>query len=342
MPGEFAINAELVKLACLAEMTQQLVFALSSETTNRGLRLENSTSRYDVLTSAEDFLDTWGPGYFICNKANPKKIHAIAIAGGFVSLVDSKTSRFHSAKGRLPESGSWAAFEPHIIMRMGTAVSINEKCCMDEAVYRGNSFCALETMGIHEGIWGPQERQAGLQGGQYLIGTYSQTWKKIPGTTLKQRTLPQSNWCLIHFLEQSWGLQVSFCTNVARRVSLRELVTDLLPMFVNPLEQDNWQELNNGHNIIKAFTRGDLFAWLHTLSPTLQLYVLGLVRTILEQLQHTGLDRRSTTLVIAWPQKDDIERGLKIPCKAETCWAQCWSALKDALRPATSPLSLVG
>lgn len=110
---------------------------------------------------------------------------------------------------------------------------------------------------------------------------------------------------------------------------LRELVTDLLPIFVNPLKQDIWQELVNSHDIIQAFTQGNLFAWLLTLSPSLQNYVLTLVRTILEQLQHTGIDRRNATLVIAWPQEGDIERGLKVPCKAQTCWAQILADAED-------------
>ena len=326
VPGDLAVNAELVELTCLAEMTQQPVIAFSLETTTR---LESGTSRFDIIASAEDLLDTWGPGYFIHDSANHNQIHAIALGGGFVSLVDSNTSRFHWVKGKLLESASWAAFQPYTVMRIDTAVSINGNCCIDEAVYRESSFCALEPLGTHEIFWEPQERHAGFQGGQYLTGIYSQTWKKIPGTTLKQRTLQQSNWRLINFLEQSWGLQVSFCTSVARRVSLRELVTDLLPIFVNPLNLDTWQELVDSHDIIGAFTRGNLFAWLCGLSLFLQNYVLTLVRTILEQLQHTGVDRRNATLVIAWPREGDLERGLKIPCRAETCWAQLVADAED-------------
>ena len=196
-------------------------------------------------------------------------------------------------------------------------------------MYRKSSFCALEPLGTHGVFWEAQERQAGFQGGQYLLGTYSQTWKKLPGTTLKECALQQADWRLIHFLEQSWGLQISFCTSVARRVSLRELVTDLLPMFVNPLEQTTWRDLVDGYNIVQAFANGDIFAWLRNLSHSLQLYVLNLVRTILEQLQHTGFDSRNTTLVIAWPQEGDIGRGLKIPCRAETCWAQVIADAED-------------
>ncbi|KAL9098636.1 MAG: hypothetical protein Q9163_005743 [Psora crenata] len=329
VPEDFAINAELVELTCLAEMTQQPVLAFYLVATSREWGLESGTSRYDVLTNAENCLDTWGPGYFVYDKAPSSNIYAVAIGSGFVFLVDSKTSRFHWAKGQLSESASWTPFEMHTIMRIGTGVSINEKCCLDEYIYRKSSFSALEPLGTHENLWETQERQAGLQGGQYLIGTYSQTWQKVPGTTLKQRALQQPNWRLIHFLEQSWGLQVSFCTSVARRVSLRELVTDLLPVFVNPLEQGTWAKLVNGHKIIQAFTQGNLFDWLRTLSPLLQRYVLTLVRTILEQLQHTGLDRGKTALVIAWPQEGDIGRGLKIPCKAETYWAQVIADAED-------------
>ena len=240
VPGNFSISAELVELTCLADITQQMVLAFSSGATSREVLLEKGIFLYDVLANAEDFLDTWGPGYFIHSKANPSKIHAIAIGDGFVTLVDSRTSRFHWAKGALPESALQVDFEPYSMMRIAAAVSINNDCCIDEAAYRKSSFCALEPLGTHEAFWEAQERQLGFQGGQYLIGTYCQTWKKIPGTTLKQCNLQQDDWRLIDFLEQSWGLQVSFCTSVARRVSLRELVADLLPIFVNPLKQDVW------------------------------------------------------------------------------------------------------
>ena len=79
--------------------------------------------------------------------------------------------------------------------------------------------------------------------------------------------------------------------------------------------------------VIQAFTQGNLFDWLRTLSLFHQESVFKLVLTILEQLKHTGLDRLKTNLVIAWPQEGDTGRGLKIPCKAHTCWAQviCYS-----------------
>ena len=170
-PGDFAINAELVKLTCLADMTQQQVLAFSSQTTSHEMLLDSGTSRYDVLTNAEDCLETWGPGYFIHNKLNPNKIHAIALGGWFIYLGDSKASRFHWAKGELSESASQIAFDPSIKMMIGAAVSINGTCCIDEAVYRGSSFCALEPLGTQKAFWDTRERKVGFQAGQYFLGT---------------------------------------------------------------------------------------------------------------------------------------------------------------------------
>lgn len=54
VPEDFAINAELVELTCLAEMIQQMVLAFSSEATSREVRLEKGISRYDVLANSQN------------------------------------------------------------------------------------------------------------------------------------------------------------------------------------------------------------------------------------------------------------------------------------------------
>ncbi|KAI4262154.1 MAG: hypothetical protein L6R42_002662 [Xanthoria sp. 1 TBL-2021] len=329
VPEYLAIRAGLCELTCLAEMTNQPVLAFFSAAKPGETRPGSESTRFDVQSNAEDILDTWGPGYFVYNKADPSRIHGIALGGGFVFLANSTTSGFHWSKGRLSEAASQASFDHSTVMRIGSPIRVNGNCGIDEAACRGSSCCALEQLGTKEIFWEPQERQVGLHAGQYVNGSLLQTWKKNPGTTLKQYKLQQDDWRLIDFLEQYWGLQVSFCTSVARRVSLRELIADLLPIFVSPFEQDDWQELVDVYQVIQAFTQGNLIAWLRLLSRHLQVYVLKLVRTILQQLQYTGFDRRTKTLVIAWPCKGDIERGLKIPCKEQTYWAQILADAED-------------
>jgi hypothetical protein len=69
-------------------------------------------------------------------------------------------------------------FKLESAMRIGAAISTNYKSLIDEFVCRLGSYCALQALGINENFWDAQEKQAGLQGGQYLIAAYSQTWKK--------------------------------------------------------------------------------------------------------------------------------------------------------------------
>lgn len=329
-PGGFNVSARLVDLTCLSEMTQQQVFAFCPGTNTRDFILE-STVKFDVVACIEDCLDTWGPGYLVHNMADPSKVHAVVIGGGYISKAGGSHGTFHWTKGSVCQETPYLAFEFHEMMRIGACVAVKQNCCMDEAMCRRNSFCALRVLGTRAVFWETKERQFGIQGGQYFNGIYNQTWKRKPGITLKQKTLQQPKWLLLHFLNQNWGLQVSFCTSVARRVPLRELIMDLLPMFVNPLEPE-WQELLNQHDVLMAFAQEDpnyLIKWLHTLSASHQEYVLSLIRIILEQLQHTGLDQKGAALLVAWPQEGDIGRGLEIPCESQTCWARIIADAED-------------
>ena len=89
------INAELVDLICLAKMTQQLVLVFSSPLTGWKLQSKRSISQYDVLATAIDCLDTWGPGYFAYSTANPSNVHGFTIGGRFVSLLNRETLHLH-------------------------------------------------------------------------------------------------------------------------------------------------------------------------------------------------------------------------------------------------------
>lgn len=245
--------------------------------------------------------------------------------------VSEHSEYFHWTKDILPETASLVTFQLERIMRIGAAVSINEECIIDEFACRRSSFCALQSLSTNEGFWETLETRW-YSRGQDLVAVYNQTWRKVPGVTLKQRLLQQpDDWPLIHFLDQSCGLQVSFCTSVARRVSLRNLVADLAHMFVNPLQEHIWRYLHQAHCIEHVFRLGDLFAWLKSLPSDLQDYVLKLVRTVLERLQHTGPDRQNKSIVVAWPQPGDTERGLMIPCQAQASWAQVIADAKDCV-----------
>jgi len=136
---------------------------------------------------------------------------------------------------------------------------------------------------------------------------------------------------LLPFLEKIWGLQVSFCTTVARRVPLRELIADVLPIFAKTLilQPDLWEDLRTNHGITDAFGNDGLRDWLNKLGSERQRYVLKLVRRILEILQNTGVDREGKCLTIAWPKEGDVQRCFKIPCEKQSFWARMLADSED-------------
>ncbi|KAL9048620.1 MAG: hypothetical protein Q9162_007628 [Coniocarpon cinnabarinum] len=315
------ITASLVELTCLREMTRQRILAF--RTTDTLVERE----RHDVSGIAEDFLDTWGPGYLVRDKIEPKNVRAIAFGGGYVSSTGNDLSHFHWTRGAFSENVLAIAFghqTPLLIGFPAAAVRVNARCCIDDTSRRKELFSCLENIGTHEYFWEPTTRQAGIQSGKYVTATANQTWTKNKGMTLKDINLQrEGNKHLLRLLDKKWGLQVSLCTSVARRVTIQELVADLLPAFVNPIDHEIWEALRDEYGLRNAFQSNDLVKWICNLPEkpkNIREFMLTVVRDILEQLQHTGLEPNKTDFAIAWPKEGEVGRGLKMPCK-HTTWA---------------------
>lgn len=82
-------------------------------------------------------------------------------------------------------------------------------------------------------------------------------WKKVKARTLKQAKLESADNELIPFLEDPFGVQVSLCTGVSRRVTLRKMLADLMPVFalasIRPDEIAMWNVLCNDYGIADFF-----------------------------------------------------------------------------------------
>ncbi|KAK2758174.1 hypothetical protein FQN54_004018 [Arachnomyces sp. PD_36] len=322
------ITAELTDLTCVGNMTRKPVLTFC---TNRSTKVSAPGDvRYDMLASAEDFLDSWGPGHYVkCSNATEKPC-AIIVGGGIISAADEDGDRFHWSDGVWHDGPLSGEINPSTKIVIGAIVTVNKNCMIDERECWKKSLPAMEHLGVHGSRWQLQEREGGFHAGEYIILAYTQTWNKIPGTTLKQLRLEEEDDLLISFLECNWGLQMSFCTSVSRRIPLRELVADVLPIFAkDSLRQNLWEDLNRNHNIMDAFQGNDLRAWLAGLTSELQEYVLKLIRRILVLLKHTGVDREGKNLSIAWPQEDDVYRCFRIPCKKQSFWARILADSED-------------
>jgi hypothetical protein len=323
------ITAELADLTCVGNMTRKPVLTFCSSRT-LSVSAIGDKIRYDLLTSTEDLLDTWGPGHYVMCRHEKEMLGAISVGGGIISAVDKDRNRFHWSQCVGDDALVPITFDPRAKIVIGAIVAVNQGCVIDEMKCWKNSLAAMEYLGPYEARWQFNEQAAGFQAGQYLLGQYNRTWHKIPGRTLKRSRLEEEDDLLIPFLECTWGLQVSFCTSVSRRIPLRELVADVLPIFANTfLQHKLWDDLKTKHNIIDAFQGNNLQVWLSGLASELQGYVLKLIRRILVILEHTGVDCEGKYLSIAWPQEGDVYRCFKIPCEKRSFWARILADSED-------------
>ncbi|KAL2841755.1 hypothetical protein BJY01DRAFT_236275 [Aspergillus pseudoustus] len=121
-------------------------------------------------------------------------------------------------------------------------------------------------------------------------------------------------------MDEYWGVQVSYCTGVARRVLLRTLVSDLLRAFPggsNPDVQRFEMKMRDGSCKLHDFQ-----SWLETLPQNSRQQIFSIVRTILDTLRSTGLDSTEKYFCVAWPFEGDITRCLKVPLEGPSSWVR--------------------
>ena len=211
-------------------------------------------------------------------------------------------------------------------IRIG-ALAINKSCPLssdvDQKSFRRiaqDHLGALEAFAPH---WDLNTAQVGLQGGQWVVPQIMIGWQKLPGRTRKQGVLDPGNCLLIPELSKYWGVQMSLCTGVLRRVSLQEVIaTCIEPYMACRLPQmKEWPGLKKIHCMVDALHGSKLPSWFQDLPDEYQIPASIIIREILNRLQHTGIDDENM-LRIGWVQRDTGLECLKIPCTRANSWAK--------------------
>lgn len=156
-------------------------------------------------------------------------------------------------------------------------------------------------------------------------------WEKVEGKHQKHSILARicqdtSGRCqdLVEILDELWGLKLSLCTGVACRVPLRQMILELLETFAtrHPYPVRVWQVLQGTHDVSSALVRDHqaFGTWLTSLPDDMLRYFESLVVGILVALKDTGIDRQNKELVVAWPVRNRVSKGLRIPCTGRNSW----------------------
>lgn len=184
--GSAHVVAELLDFTCMKDMLEEpvLVFKWSSDDTSE----QRHGTRYDLLATPEDIVDTWGPARFIADMSSPKSLWAIEIGGGTISYGASRSEKLHWNFGTAPYGNYTLSFGANEKVLIGAGTTINNRCPLDELEsWRYPYHAHLRYLGTSDERWELQQKQAGFQGGQYAVLQINATYVKQSGVTLKTR-----------------------------------------------------------------------------------------------------------------------------------------------------------
>ncbi|KAK8433115.1 hypothetical protein IWX49DRAFT_553746 [Phyllosticta citricarpa] len=276
---------------------------------------ENDVFMQDAILGTEEadpLQDDNSPGTTSLHdsKSPMRDIYGIRIGGGTImaSTEQSNLYHFYPTASSIYGENSLRPFRQDQRIMIGAFYTIHHACTNDERARYRECDRYPSTLGGHPSSWESTQRQLGLQGGQYVVGQYAHVWNKIPGTTIKKYQLSKPSPFTVPFLEAFWGLQVSFCTRVARRVRMRKLLADVILAYISirltlPVE---WSGLKQAGVIEVLRGEDDLQERFGRRSG-----------------QDTG------NLSVAWPVPKKEFRSLRIPRTKESSWAKILADSED-------------
>ncbi|KAL1860712.1 hypothetical protein Daus18300_009055 [Diaporthe australafricana] len=260
-------------------------------------------------------------------------LYSVLVGAGTITSIGARTDssmkttpQLHWSKQVLDRPETAVPSPRNTKAIIGATISENTGCQSAPARLR-ESVPMLEEMSTFPSYWEVTERQLGLgiQGGQPAVAIlqFNQTWVKMMGANKKSIMLSQRA-IYISDLNNMFGVQVSICTGIARRVRLRDLLADLLPVYVSGLvvKPPLWDSLFNKSDVISALRGSDIRQWLESLDSACRAEFEGLVFAMLYLLRDTGIDRKGDHFVVACVQSELPFQCFKIPCKKENYWSR--------------------
>lgn len=319
-----SISLGLMSLTCMGDMLGTQVMAFSS-----GELVTQGSERYDLGASMDDVFDLWGPGRVIQAEPLPLRFE---IGGGCIYQPVGST-KFHWIAGQ-PDS---EPAEVEVIsekITIGALVVINEHCRSQpnpnehNTVPRQNITREVRALGTQPKGWALQQIQAGFQGGNIITPTMNATWIKRHPRVLRQRALEI---VMVDFLEQPWGLLVSVCTGIARRVRLREAIAEVMPSMMAALAErpGEWASLAPG--IGNMMRDPDFRRRLEGMTPGERAAVVACAKHIIGNLSWTGVDD-GNKLVLAVPSYEQSDGCVQMTLSESRPFA---GILKDSVYSTT-------
>ena len=319
-PAGPRLYAERFELDCMGRMLGRAVWVFHED---KGL-IGKIAEPYYLATSVEDMLDTWGGSLSLEDAVEPAELF-LGVGGGSIVGVESNDGRFDMAQGGelcchwtsklgLPVHSR----DPDWIdcrLLIG-ATSVNKNCLLKaEMCQEAFSGGALISMGTRAPGWKTTGRAANLAIGFHgssvgVVGTQT----KDDGRSLKVKIF--QDWDRtkdLRVLNRPYGLEISLCTGIARRLPLREFFYGEVLEYLRLGLAGEWTKIQSIVTDISGQSEETFGDWLSKLTDSQTEVMQKATVLLLLAMEYTGVERGGDTLTIWWPEKHEATaRGLQI------------------------------
>ncbi|KAH0166761.1 hypothetical protein KCU67_g4169, partial [Aureobasidium melanogenum] len=309
------------ELSCMGDMLGNNVLAFARQ---KGVP---DQTRHDLLTSVEDLFELWGPGHVVIDKSAPfdHNICGVEVGGGSIYQPSKDSSMFHWAQGTPKHTdflARHACISCHDAILVGSSSQINQDCPLnlslrnkpvaERTIGRLKTTSKHHCLGTFGKYWTMREIQCGAQAGQYAVVGVNATWVKSDSQTLKMQIVSKD--LDLDFLEAPWGLIISICTGVAKRVPLREVIAEtVVPIIAAWAKKpDEWEQLfTDGDGIVEELSKSTFRKWYEALQKAQREAAIEILEYVLSQICLTGFNNTGE-LVVACPTYGDANSCLHV------------------------------
>jgi hypothetical protein len=325
------IVVDLRDLACMGFAVGGKVFVLRMSDDFASQIPIDGTERLYLSATPEEIIDTWGPGYLIMDTEAPygERLYGVEIGGGIINpdqnLITGERQFHWSPDFRAfkPGDETFRYWEKILV----GVITVNNTCPLDERRSRELSTSYLSNPGTEPVSWEVHQIQAIFQAGNIGQIQVGPIFQKQPGIPLKDVLLDR--WARhkdLSLFDLPWGLQISLCTGVARRVPLRALIEEPLFPFIDRCRIEGWKELKiRAQSAFKEEV--DFQQWVDSLNDNDTECMQSIFTHLLDIFKLTGFDRNGEYLSVLWPGNSDPHFCVNVRCNKDQLWCKM---LKDS------------
>lgn len=329
------VCAERVELSCMGKMLGRKVWIFHEDKSSIG----TFNDIFLLSATAEDVLDTWG-GWASTQNNDQGLAICLHTGGGLIAraedaavehvIVDGETCCHWSSGHEFVQREQW--FVPLDTRFLIGATQQNLACPLIHSVAHEAITPMLSPLGTRSPSWRFTGRSAGISGAHHGGASLTLTQTKDDGRNLKRLLVDgyQENQDL-RKLNSPWGLELSLCTGIARRVLLRQLIYDEALECLRLGLPGEWQTIEAIMSTISEISNREFDDLLNKLTEKQAEVLRKAVELLIIATEFTGVESDGHTLTMWWPERYAPEpRGIKFRKKQYSGKNPWISMIKDS------------